>query len=130
MQNKCCFAEKFFHFAHSILENHEELGLTDVDVKKVRDLKIGTKKSMIRNRAEVELLMVDVISSLCQEKPEISEINKLIDKKFEIKKAGMKKLIAAFVGIKKLLSKEQMKQVKAICKAEGHSQSKEGQCRR
>ena len=79
---------------------------------------------------EVELLMVDVISSLYQEKPEISEINKLIDKKFEIKKAGMKKLIAAFVGIKKLLSKEQMKQVKAICKAEGHSQSKEGQCRR
>ena len=130
MQNKCCFAEKFFHFAHSILENHEELGLTDVDVKKVRDLKIGTKKSMIRNRAEVELLMVDIISSLYQEKPEISEINKLIDKKFEIKKAGMKKLIAAFVGIKKLLSKEQMKQVKAICKAEGHSQSKEGQCRR
>ena len=128
MQNKCCFAEKFFHFAHSILENHEELGLTDVDVKKVRDLKIGTKKSMIRNRAEVELLMVDIISSLYQEKPEISEINKLIDKKFEIKKAGMKKLIAAFVGIKKLLSKEQMKQVKAICKAEGHSQSKEGQC--
>ena len=55
MNNKCCFAEKFFHFAHSILENHEELGLTDVDVKKVRDLKIGTKKSMIRNRAEVEL---------------------------------------------------------------------------
>ena len=130
MNNKCCFAEKFFHFAHSILENHEELGLTDVDVKKLRDLKIGTKKSMIRNRAEVELLMVDIISSLYQEKPEISEINKLIDKKFEIKKAGMKKLIAAFVGIKKLLSKEQMKQVKAICKAEGHSQSKEGQCRR
>ena len=128
MNNKCCFAEKFFHFAHSILENHEELGLTDVDGKKVRDLKIGTKKSMIRNRAEVELLMVDIISSLYQEKPEISEINKLIDKKFEIKKAGMKKLIAAFVGIKKLLSREQIKQIKAICKSEGHSQSKEGQC--
>ena len=130
MQNKCCFAEKFFHFAHSILENHEELGLTDVDVKKVRDLKIGTKKSLIRNRAEVELLMVDIISSLCQEKPDISAINKLIDKKFDVKKAGMKKLIAAFVEVKKLLSKEQMKQVKAICKSEGHSQAKEGQCRR
>lgn len=130
MQNKCCFAEKFFHFAHSILENHEELGLTDVDVKKVRDLKIGTKKSMIRNRAEVELLMVDVISSLYQEKPDISAINKLIDKKFDVKKAGMKKLIASFVAVKKLLSKEQIKQIKAICKSESHSQSKEGQCRR
>ena len=130
MQNKCCFAEKFLHFAHSILENHEELGLTDVDVKKVRDLKIGTKKSMIRNRAEVELLMVDIISSLYQDKPEISEINKLVDKKFDIKKAGMKKLIAAFVGIKKVLSKEQIKQVKAICKSEGYHKSKEDQCRR
>ena len=130
MHNKCCFAEKFFHFAHSILENHEELGLTNVDVKKIRDLKIGTKKGLIRNTAEAELLMVDIISSLYQDKPNISEINKLVDKKFEIKKAGMKKLIAAFVGIKKLLSKEQMKQMKAICKSEGHSQSKEGQCRR
>ena len=128
MQNKCCFAEKFFHFAHSILENYEELGLTDVDVKKVRDLKIGTKKSLIRNRAEVELLMVDIISSLYQEKPDTSAINKLVDKKFEIKKAGMKKLIAAFVGIKKLLSKEQIKQVKTICKSEAHHESKEGQC--
>ena len=67
MQNKCCFAEKFFHFAHSILENHEELGLTDVDVKKVRDLKIGTKKSMIRNRAEVELLLVLWMSMITAE---------------------------------------------------------------
>ena len=130
MNNKCCFAEKFFHFAHLALENHEELGLADEAVKKVRELKIGTKKSLIRNRAEVELLMVDIISSLYQEKPEISEINKLVDKKFEIKKAGMKKLIAAFVGIKKLLSKEQMKQIKAICKSEGYNKAKEDQCRR
>ena len=130
MHNKCCFTEKFFHFAHSILENHEELGLPEEAVKKVKDLKIGTKKSLIRNTAEAELLMVDIISSLYQDKPDISEINKLVDKKFEIKKAGMKKLIVSFVGLKKLLSKEQMKQVKAICKAEGYHQSKEGQCRR
>ena len=130
MNNKCCFAEKFFHFAHLALENHEELGLSEDAVKKIRELKIGTKKSLIRNRAEVELLMVDIISSLYQDKPDITVINKLIDKKFDIKKAGMKKLIAAFVGIKKLLSKEQIKQIKAICKSEGYHQSKEGQCRR
>ena len=130
MNNKCCFAEKFFHFAHLALENHEELGLADEAVKKVRELKIGTKKSLIRNRAEVELLMVDIISSLYQEKPDVAAINRLIDKKFDVKKVGMKKLIASFVAVKKLLSKEQMKQVKAICKAEGYHQSKEGQCRR
>ena len=128
MHNKCCFKEKFFHFAHSILENHEELGLTDENVKKVRELKIGTKKSLIRNTAEAELITVDIIASLYTDKPDLVEINKLIDKKFDIKKAGMKKLIAAFVGIKKLLSKEQMKQMKAMCKAEGHHQPKEEQC--
>ena len=130
MHNKCCFKEKFFHFAHSILENYEEIGLTDEAAKKIKELKIGTKKSLIRNTAEAELLMVDIISKLYTDKPEISEINKLIDKKFDVKKAGMKKLIAAFVGIKKLLSKEQMKQMKAICKSEGHRQPKEEQCRR
>ena len=130
MNNKCCFAEKFFHFAHLALENHEELGLSEDAVKKIRELKIGTKKSLIRNRAEAELLMVDIISKLHTEKPEISEINRLIDKKFDVKKAGMKKLIASFVALKKLLSKEQMKQMKAICKSEGYRQPKEGQCQR
>ena len=130
MHNKCCFKEKFFHFAHSILENYEELGLTDEDAKKVRELKIGTKKSLIRNTAEAELLTVDIIAKLYENKPDLVEINKLLDKKFDVKKAGMKKLLAAFVGIKKLLSKEQMKQMKAICKSEGHRQSKEEQCRR
>ena len=130
MNNKCCFAEKFFHFAHLALENHEELGLADEAVKKVRELKIGTKKSLIRNRAEVELLMVDIISSLYQEKPDVAAINRLIDKKFDVKKAGMKKLIASFVAIKKLLSKEQIKQMKTICKSEAQHQPKEDQCRR
>ena len=130
MNNKCCFAEKFFHFAHLALENHEELGLSEEAVKKIRELKIGTKKSLIRNRAEAELLMVDIISKLHTEKPEISEINRLIDKKFDVKKAGMKKLIASFVALKKLLSKEQMKQMKTICKSEGYRQPKEEQCHR
>ena len=130
MHNKCCFKEKFFHFAHMVLENYEELGLSEDAVKKIRELKIGTKKSLIRNRAEAELLMVDIISKLHTEKPEISEINRLIDKKFDVKKAGMKKLIASFVAIKKLLSKEQMKQMKTICKSEAQRQPKEEQCRR
>ena len=85
---------------------------------------------MIRNRAEVELLMVDIISSLYQEKPDVAAINRLIDKKFDVKKAGMKKLIASFVAIKKLLSKEQIKQMKTICKSEAQHQPKEDQCRR
>ena len=130
MDNKCCFTEKFFNFAHLILENYEEIGLTDEDAKKVRELKVGTKKGLIRNTAEAELLMVDIISSLYADKQDVAEINRLVDKKFEIKKAGMKKLIAAFVGIKKLLSKEQMKQLKAICKSEGYHKSQEDQCRR
>ena len=128
MHKKCCFTEKFFHFTHSVLENYEELGLTDEDAKKIRELKIGTKKSLIRNTAEVELFTVDIIVKLHEDKPEISEINKLLDKKFDVKKAGMKKLIAAFIGIKKLLSKEQMKKMKAIFKAGDHGQPKEEQC--
>ena len=128
MHNKCCFKEKFFHFAHLIIQNYEEMGLTDEAAKKVRELKIGTKKGLIRNTAEAELLTVDIIAKLYENKPDLVEINKLLDKKFDVKKAGMKKLIAAFVGIKKLLSKEQMKQMKAICKSEGHHQSKEERC--
>ena len=109
--------EKFFHFAHDILENREELGLSPETAKKVLELKISTKKDKIRDAAEVELLLVDIAVELWKDKPDLGAVNKLLDKKYDLKKASMKSLVAAFVAVKKLLSPVQVKKVMAICKA-------------
>ena len=116
---KECLKEKFFHFAHLVLENREELGLSEEDARKIKELKIRTKKDLIRDKAEIEILAVDIFAKLWDEKADLEGINKLLDKKYDLKREGAKKFIQAFVTLKGSLTKEQMKKAKAICKASG-----------
>ena len=126
--HKKCMMMKFFHLIHSVLENHEALGLSDEEVKKIRDLKIKTKKDIIKSTAEIDLLAVDIMARLWEEKPDSTEINKLIEKKYDLKKEGMKQFIQAFLALKKSLSKDQMKQLKRICRAEKAREEPEKEC--
>jgi Spy/CpxP family protein refolding chaperone len=120
--------EKFFHFAHDVIENHEELGLSRDAVQKVIDLKINTKKQMIKDAAEIELATVDIFVELWSEKTGTAEVNKLLDKKYEIKKESMKRFVESFMALKKMLTPEQMKKVKAICKSHSGQMEKKETC--
>lgn len=124
----CCLAEKFFHFAHAILENREEIGISEDDARKIKDLKIRTKKDLIKDGADIEILGVDIFSRLWEEKIDLAEVEKLIDKKFELKRESLKKLIRAFVAIKKMLSRDQLMKLKGICKAEKAREAEGGAC--
>jgi hypothetical protein len=111
--------EKFFHFAHDVIENHEELGLSREAVKKIIELKINTKKQMIKDAAEVELIAIDIFVELWGESTGTAAVNKLLDEKYELKKESMKRFIDSFMALKKMLTPEQVKKVKAICKSHG-----------
>jgi hypothetical protein len=120
--------EKFFHFAHDVIENHEELGLSREAVKKVIDLKINTKKQMIKDAAEVEMATVDIFAELWSENTGTAEVNKLLDKKYELKKESMKRFIESFMALKKMLTPEQMKKTRAICKGHSGQMEKKDSC--
>jgi hypothetical protein len=122
--------EKFFHFAHDVIENYEELGLSRDEFKKIIELKIKTKKEMIKDAAEVEMATVDIFAELWSEKAGTAEINKLIDKKYELKKESMKRFIESFMMLKKMLTQEQMKKVMAICKGHSGQMEKKETCSR
>jgi hypothetical protein len=125
---KKCMIEKFFHFAHTVLENREELGLTEENARKIKELKIKTKKDLIRDKADIEILAVDIFAKLWEPKVDIEGINKLIDRKYDLKAESAKRFIQAFVTLKGSLTKEQMKKAKAICKAEKQAGETEGRC--
>ena len=120
--------EKFFHFAHDVIENHEELGLSRDAVKKLIDLKIATKKQMIKDGADVEIISLDIFVELWSEQTGTTEVNKLLDKKYQLKTESMKRLVEAFMTLKKMLTPEQMKKVKAICKSHAGQMEKKGSC--
>ena len=127
--HKQCLGSKFFHMAHSIFENQAELGFSEENLHKVKDLKINTKKSLIRSTAEIDIIAVDIMAKTWEDSPDMDEINKLIDIKFTLKKESMKEILNAFLSLKKMLSKEQLRKLHGICKANKSTEEKENSCR-
>ena len=56
--------DKIFHKAHSMIKNKEKLALTDEQVKRIKDLKIKTKKDRVRKKAEIGLIAIDIKAEL------------------------------------------------------------------
>ena len=125
---KGCLSDRFFHFAHMIVENKEELGLVEDTARKIRELKIQIKKDLIRDKADIEVIGVDVLAKLWDQKIDVEGIDRLLDTKYELKKGSVKRLIRAFAMLKDLLTPEQLRKAKAICKAEKRAERTEERC--
>jgi len=109
---------KFFHKAHFLLKNQDELGLSDAQVDTVRKLKLDTKKSIIRQEADIEVLRLDIHALLYDSEVNVKAVNKLIDQKYAIKRDKSKKAVAAFVELKSIISEEQWDNMKALWKSQ------------
>lgn len=99
--------KKFFMKAHFIIENAGEIGLSADKVEAIKALKIETKKSMIRQDAEIEVAKIDIKSALYNYPIDVDAVNKLVDQKYELKKAKAKAAVAALAKLKGELSKDQ-----------------------
>lgn len=104
--------DKFFKKFHLILENKDMLNLSEDQMQKIMDLKINAKKDVIRNNAEIEIVGLDIKVELKKDKIDLKAVNKLIDKKYDLKKNKAKALAQAYAKLKDILTPEQL----AICK--------------
>lgn len=110
------FEGKVCKKAYFLLKNEDELDLTDEQVKKIKDLKIAVKKDLITRKAELDLIKIDIQTMLHEDKVNLEEINKLIDKKYDLKKAKSKYLIETYTTLKNTLTEEQKKELKKLWK--------------
>lgn len=110
--------EKFMDKAHFILGNSNALGLSEAQEKVIRELKLNTKKSIIRQDAEIDLVAADIKSKLYEDKIDQAAVNQLVDKKYELKKAKAKVIVEALATLKAQLSANQMKKLKDLYQAE------------
>ena len=108
--------EKLFFKAHMILKNRDELGLSDKQVKKIKDLKIETKKDLIRKNAEIGIVALDIKQAMYGDRIDTAAVNKLIDKKYDLKKEKAKSLVGAYAAVKRTLTSEQKGKLKALWK--------------
>ena len=103
--------------AHFLMKNQEELGLTDEQVEKIKALKITTKKSLIKTKADIDILIVDIKAALWEDTIDKDAVGKLIDQKYDLKKVQAKTAINALADIKSLLTDEQKEKCKEIFKS-------------
>ena len=92
-------AGMFFMKAHFILENQEALGLAEDKAEAIKQLKLETKKDMVRQNADLEIVSLDVMSELHEYPVDVKALNALLDRKYELKKTAAKSLVDAIARL-------------------------------
>jgi hypothetical protein len=106
--------QKIFCKLHVAMVKRDKLGLSSDQVDKIKALKMATKKDLIKRKAEIDLVNIDLKSKLWEDTVDKENTKKLVDKKYELKKEKAKALIEVFAEFKNILSDEQRKELKKI----------------
>jgi len=106
--------DKFFMKVKMIYTHKDQIEVTEEQMDKIKDLKIALKKELIIKKAEVEVIALDITVGMHEDVINVEDINKLIDKKYDVKKAKMKSLIKACADLKNLLTEEQSAKLKEV----------------
>ena len=110
------FGEKFSLKAHLILKNAEELGLSDEQVEEVKALMLKNEKDNVMKEAEIDVLALELKSKMWSDEIDTAAVNKLIDQKYDLKKAKTKDSVEAYAELKSILTDEQKTKLKALWK--------------
>jgi len=106
--------DKFMKKAHFLKMYGEEVGLTEEQVQRVKDLKYEVKRVVIQQNAEKDLLKVDIWKEIYEKPDTFEKLNELIDQKYEAKKIKSRKLVQAYVELIKIPSDEQWDELKKL----------------
>ena len=116
--------QKFFHKAHMILGHQSVVGLSVEQADAIETLKLETKKTIIKQQADVEILALDLKAALKADKADSQHVNQLIDKKYAIKADKAKALATAYIELKGTLTPYQKGQLKNLWRSEGKGKSR------
>ncbi|MBI4309348.1 MAG: hypothetical protein HY591_03350 [Candidatus Omnitrophica bacterium] len=119
--------DKFFDKAHFYLKNKSELALSEEQIKKIKELKLGLKKDLTMNDAEIKLAALDVKAKIEEDRIDTAAVNTLIDKKYELKRAAAKRTVTAYAELKTVLTDEQKMKAKEFQGKKHHSKKDDKQ---
>ena len=105
--------------AIKLLKFKDELGLSDDQVEKIKELRLKAKKESVKQAAEIEIIALDIKAMLGKDPIDTTAINALIDQKYELKKAKAKSSIAALADLKSVLTAAQMDKLKELYQKHG-----------
>jgi hypothetical protein len=115
---QCPVTGKFMQKAVFFLSNKEGIGLSDEQEAKIKSLKMGVKKLHIRQTADMEVFMLEIIDKMSQPAVDVEGLNAMVDEGSAKMAASTKEVIAAYAELKGVLSEEQAAKAKAIWRSQ------------
>ncbi len=112
--DKSGLEQKFYKKAYMAISYADELKIADTQLIKIKALKSKLKKSTIMKEAEINVLALEISDELGEEKIDLDSVNKLLDRKYELKKQLAKELVEAYVELREILTEEQMAKMKDL----------------
>jgi len=112
-KSPCPIVNKLMHTAHEALEHKKDLGLTADQVKSIWSIKMDAKKRMIRQMAEMQIMMIDMKSKLNAEPLDVEGLNAMIDRGSAGMASGAKETVSEYAKLLSLLTPEQLEKLKA-----------------
>jgi hypothetical protein len=105
---------KFYKKVKFLLKNHEELALTDKQIDDIKAMKYKVKKEVISKDTEIDMTKAELSEEMWKDEPSSAVLNKLIEKKYDLKKEKAKILSQGCLDLKGVLNKEQSKEAKKL----------------
>lgn len=110
---------KILQKSQFILTNKDSLGLSDDQVSKIKDIKMKVKKDTIMQDAQIGVIKVDIKAKMWEDPLDLKALDKLIDQKYDAKKAKAKGLVSSYGALKNVLTDEQKSKMKDLWETEG-----------
>ena len=110
------FPGKSHSNAGLIMKNAEELGLSAEQKEIIEKGKYDMKRNMIKTKAEIDLISLDISNELGKEDVNADAVKALIDKKYQLKAQKEKDLLGWYVQLNNTLTPEQKEKLKTLRK--------------
>lgn len=110
----CPIVDKIMKQAHFLLDNKDEIGLSEEQIDTVKGLKLEAKKSMIRGGADMQIMMLDIKSKLGDDVLDVEGINAMIDGGMAQMSQSVKASVEFYAKLKAVLTPEQIEKSKAL----------------
>lgn len=112
--SQCPIANKFAMKSRFLLDHKDDIGLTDDQVRSIKDLKLRTEKDDIRQLADMKALKLDIESKLMEDKVDIEGTSALIDKGSAAASTAAKSNLTAYAQLKAILTPDQITKMKTL----------------
>ena len=104
----CGLEKKLNKTVYKLIDNRDELNLTDTQVAQIKELSKNVQKSLIKQDADIKTLKVEINTLMWEAPFSEEEVNPLIAEKYELEKRKMQFIASSLAQLHKSLSKEQL----------------------